>query len=614
VTDDDVRAVKAAAEDAWVSGAGPQVAELERRVSAYCGAGHGAATSSGTSALEIALTALRIGPGDEVICPSLTIISCARAILAVGATPVFVDVDPMTWGLDVEAALARVGPKTRALLAVHLFGWPVDLERLEPLRERGVFVVEDAAQAMGSEVRVGGRWRRCGGVGDLATFSFYANKTITTGEGGMVIGADEEVIARARRAASLFFGETERYRHEELGHGARMNGLGAALGLSQLGRIDETIRRKREIGDAYRDALSDLDVRMAEMPDWARPVPWMAAVVVPPDAREVMAELDARGIETRPFFVGMHRQPVLEARGIAVDGDFPETDLLSRHGLYLPSSLSLTSSEIARVADALRDALRRRSPTRACFGAEYARHYDAIYGDKPYQREAEAIRDLLETESDAPPKRVLDLGCGTGRHARALAGLGFEVTGVDRSPAMIAEAEARCQETSRVRLFVQEIEELDLGEEPHDAALLLFTVLGYLGDDERIVRALTRVRGHLRPGALLIADVWDREAVLAEPPTNGDVELTTEDGPLFRRASAEHLSDEDRVRVRYQIHDAEGQTLCEELHEVRYFDEESLRTLLSRAQLTLESFAPWPRLRKSRRRRDYTVHVVARAV
>jgi perosamine synthetase len=614
VSEDDVRAVTAAAGDGWVSGTSPRIAELERRLSRYCGAGHGAATSSGTSALEIALAALRIGPGDEVICPSLTIISCARAILAVGATPVFVDVDPKTWCLDVEAALARVGPRTRAVLAVHLFGWPVDLERLAPLREQGIFVIEDAAQAMGSELRVDGEWKRCGGAADLSTFSFYANKTITTGEGGMVVGSDERLIARARRASSLFFGEVERYRHEELGLGARMNGLGAALGLSQLSRIDEITRRKKEIAATYREALSELDVRMAETPDWARPVPWMAAVVVPRDARAVMEELDAHGIETRPFFVGMHRQPVLKTRGIETRGDFPETDALSRHGLYLPSSLDLDSSDIARVADALRDALRKTARSPFCFGAEYARRYDAIYEDKPYTREAEAIRDVLERESDAPPKRLLDLGCGTGRHAQALAELGFEVTGVDRSPAMIAEAKARRGDASRLSLLVQEIEELDLGGEPHDAALLLFTVLGYLGDDESVVRALERVRRHLRPGALLIADVWDRAAVLAEPPTNGEKEFETDEGTFLRCVEAEHLPDDSRVRVRYRIRDATGRTRADELHDVRYFDEASLRALLRRARLELESFAPWPELRPSEDRRDYTAHLVARAV
>lgn len=359
LTNEDAVAVQRAVSDGWISGRSPNVTTLEQRFAAYLGATAGVAVSNGTAALELSLRALGVGPGDEVICPSLTIISCARAIVRVGARPVFVDVDEGTHGLDVEAALAHVTERTRALLAVHLHGIPVDLERLLPLRERGVAIVEDGAQAIGSEVELGNQWVRCGSVGDLATFSFYANKSLTTGEGGMIVGRSEAVVGRAREAGNMFFGKTQRYRHEELGSNARMNGMAAALGLSQLGRIDAILARKRLVEASYREALRDeARVRFPTVPAWAAPVPWMVAVVLDAEAESVAASLRTHGIESRPFFVGMHAQPALRALGLDLPRSLPVTERLSRHGLLLPSSPTLTEPEIHRVCGALRSALR----------------------------------------------------------------------------------------------------------------------------------------------------------------------------------------------------------------------------------------------------------------
>ncbi len=618
VTADDARAVRETVRDGWISGAGPAVAELERRFAAYCGAHAGAATSSGTGALEVALTALGIGPGDEVICPSLTIISCARAILAVGATPVFVDVDPASWVLDVDRALDAIGPRTRAVLAVHLFGNPVALGRLLPLRDRGIHVVEDAAQAIGSEISVGDRWMRCGGAGDLGVFSFYANKAITTGEGGMVVGSDDALVERARRAASLFFGSEERFVHAELGHNYRMNGMGAALGLSQLARIDEIVARKRAVARAYREALSLVGgLRFAEPGAGTRPVPWMAAVVAEEiEARVIIEDLDARGIEARPFFTGMHVQPALVGRDVVARGRFDETERLTRHGLYLPSSLTLSEADVSRVASALAGALKRgirpgRRSSNGCFGAEYARRYDAIYAGKPYEAEIRAIVSALSRYGDAPCARILDLGCGTGRHAAALASAGMAVTGVDRSREMLALAEARCRGTPGVRLSLGDLRELSVQGPPHDAALLLFAVLGYLGDDEEVARALAAIRRHLRAGALLIADVWDEAAVLAEPPSRREVRFESDGDSFVRLADPAHDPDRNIVVVRYRIRDGGGRTICDEVHPMRYFDEASLRSVLARASFELVRFGAWPELAEEGR--SYTSYLVARA-
>ncbi|AKF03221.1 DegT/DnrJ/EryC1/StrS family aminotransferase [Sandaracinus amylolyticus] len=612
VTDEDAEAVAMAVRAGTLSGVTRPVREFERGFAAYCGAPAAVAVSSGTAALELALIALRIGPGDEVICPSLTIISCVRAILAVGATPVLVDVDPTTWCIDIGAALARVGPRTRALLAVHLFGHPVDLDPLRDARSAGVVVVEDAAQAIGAEVQVAGAWRRCGGADELAAFSFYANKTITTGEGGMLLGRDAPTIERARDAASLFFGRDDRFRHDEIGHNYRMSGVNAALGLSQLARVAETIARKRAVDDAYRARLADVpQVRFAVAHPRARPVPWMTAVVVDGVASDELRGVLARSnIETRGFFVGMHEQPALRDRGVVIDAQFPITEHATRHGLLLPSSPQLREQEIDRVCDALRAALRRSN----VFRAGYAELYDAIYADKRYDEEVAAFHRVVQRFDETPVRRVLDLGCGTGRHARALASSGVVVTGVDRSASMLAIAAARNAGVLGVDFVHADIETFAIDAAPFDAALMMFAVLGYLADDDALARALTNVRRHLRAGALLVADVWHAPAVIADPPVERALVLETPAGRRTRRARPTQDAARRTVTVHYALEDDRGRELAREDHVVRYFDEPELRIALSRGGFELVHVGAWPAIESPPSSASYVACIVARAV
>lgn len=352
----------------WVSSAGRFIEEFESRWAAYCGRRYGVAVSSGTAALQTAVACLDLRPGDEVIIPTFTIISCAQAVVERGCRPVLVDADPRTWVMDAALVEEKIGPRTRALMPVHIYGHPADMDALLGVAARhGLAVVEDAAEAHGAEylsgrVTDGARWRRCGSFGDLSAFSFYANKLVTTGEGGMLVTDDDALAARARSLRNLCFQPSRRFVHEELGWNFRLTNVQAALGLAQLERMDDIVERKRQMGREYARRLSDVPgLILPAEEDWARSVYWMYGVVLSDDMDMDNARfaelLKARGVETRPFFVGMHEQPVFLSRGLFGGETYPVADRLARRGLYLPSGLALTGEQMARVCEAVREVL-----------------------------------------------------------------------------------------------------------------------------------------------------------------------------------------------------------------------------------------------------------------
>jgi perosamine synthetase len=340
----------------WVSSEGPFLLEFEKRWAAYCGAEYGVAVSNGTAALEIAVKALDLEPGDEVIVPTFTIISCLLAILEAGATPVLVDSDPQTWCLDIDQLKERITPRTRAIMPVHMYGHPAEMDAVLALADQhGLDVVEDAAEAHGATYK----GRRVGAFGRLSCFSFYANKIITTGEGGMVLCRSEADAERLRTLRNLCFRKERRFWHTELGHNFRLTNLQAAVGLAQIEKIDEHVARKKAMAHYYTSHLRELSALQlpVELPHVSN-VFWMYGVVlddsVPMDAREFGDRLREHGIDTRPFFLGMHEQPVLLERGLFCDERYPVAERLARRGLYLPSGLTLTEEQMARVCDAVK--------------------------------------------------------------------------------------------------------------------------------------------------------------------------------------------------------------------------------------------------------------------
>jgi perosamine synthetase len=368
LADRDLEYVSECVRTGWISSAGRFIDEFEEKWAAYCGRKYGIAVSNGTTALQIAVRCLDLKPGDEVIMPSFTIISCALAVVENGGVPVLVDCDPSTWCMDVHQIERKITARTRAIMPVHIYGHPVDMDPLlEIANKYGLAVIEDAAEVHGAEYLSGRKsgnpsWRRCGSFGTFSCFSFYANKLITTGEGGMVLTDEPALAARARSLRNLCFKAERRFYHEDLGFNFRLTNMQAALGLAQFERIDEIIARKRWMGKEYSCRLQELSVLQLPVEEsWARNVYWMYGIVVAEetgmDAAELAKRLRERGVETRPFFLGMHEQPVFHKRGLFVDEHYAVTERLARQGLYLPSGLALTPDQLSEVCTTVFDVL-----------------------------------------------------------------------------------------------------------------------------------------------------------------------------------------------------------------------------------------------------------------
>jgi perosamine synthetase len=342
-------------ETGWISSDGPFVSEFERKFSAYIGVKHGIAVCNGTAALEAALFAAGVGKGDEVIMPAFTIISCALAVIRLGAVPVLVDAEPDTWNMDVGQIEARLTSKAKAIMPVHIYGHPVDMDPVMAIaKKHSLVVIEDAAEVHGAEYK----GCKCGSIGHVSAWSFYANKIITTGEGGMVLTSDPEMAERAASYRNLCFRPEKRFYHTELGYNFRMTNLQAAIGVAQMDRIDEFIQIKRRLGEYYRQGLLKIKgIKCQVEKPWAKTVYWMYCIeldnALKLDAETMMKELGKRGIGTRPFFLGLHEQPALHDLGLFKGEHYPVTERIARQGLYLPSGMALTEKQIDEVVAAV---------------------------------------------------------------------------------------------------------------------------------------------------------------------------------------------------------------------------------------------------------------------
>jgi perosamine synthetase len=351
-------------ETGWISSEGPFVRRLEEGMAQLTCQRHGVAVANGSVALDVAVNALGLGPGDEVILPTFTIIACAAAIVRAGATPVVVDSEPLTWNIDPARIEEKLTPRTRAIMVVHIYGLPVDMDPVVRIAERyGLKIIEDTAEQIGQEYRSRGVNRPVGSFGDIATFSFYPNKHVTTGEGGMVVTSDNALAERCRNLRNLCFGRQRRFVHKELGWNFRMSNLQAAVGVAQLERLPETIEKKRRIGAWYDELLAGLDglEHLPARTAYADNVYWVYGVVLkdsmPFDAEEGMHRLAALGVGTRSFFWPMHEQPVLRKLGLFDGVSCPVAERIARRGFYLPSGVALEREQAETVAQALEEIL-----------------------------------------------------------------------------------------------------------------------------------------------------------------------------------------------------------------------------------------------------------------
>ena len=347
----------------WISSSGKYVTAFEEEFAKYCGVRHGIAVCNGTAAIHLALLALGIGPGDEVIIPNFTMIATAVAVVYTGARPVFVDADAATWNMDVERIEEKITPRTKAIMPVSLFGNPCDMERIRAVaKKHNLRIVEDAAESHGAEYQ----GTKTGALADITAFSFFANKNLTTGEGGMVVTDEQALADRCRYFKNLCFSLNgpRNYIHEDIGFNYRMSNLHAAIGLAQVEKADEYRAMRIRNADLYKKFLKDVPgiVFQKDTVDSVN-VHWMNTIALVPEefgcARDqLMGHLKAHGVETRLLFVGMHHQPCLRKVGCDCGGDYPVTDNLTANGLYLPSASNLSEDDIRYVCDKIRETAR----------------------------------------------------------------------------------------------------------------------------------------------------------------------------------------------------------------------------------------------------------------
>lgn len=348
----------------WISSEGPFVKEFEKKMAETAGRKYGIAVSNGTAALEVAVQALGIKEGDEVIMPTFSIISCAMAVTKLGAVPVLVDSDLTTWNMCVDEIEAKITSRTKAIMMVHLYGLPVQADKILELAEKyKLKVIEDAAEMHGQTFR----GAPCGSFGDISTFSFYPNKHITTGEGGMVVTDDEELAERCRSIRNLCFRQDIRYVHDEISDNYRFTNLQAAVGLAQLERLEEFVERKKKMGQYYTERLQEVEGLQLPVTktDYAENIYWVYGLVlnreIQADNRMVQKMLAERGIGTRTFFWCMHEQPVYQQAGLFSGERYAQAEYLARKGFYIPSGLALTMEQMDRVVAGVEKVMERIS-------------------------------------------------------------------------------------------------------------------------------------------------------------------------------------------------------------------------------------------------------------
>jgi perosamine synthetase len=358
IGEEEIEAVVAALRRGEISGSfGQTLPKFEQEFAAYIGSKHGIAVSSGTTALHLAVAAAGIGPGDEVLVSACTNIATALAVVHNNAIPVPVDSEDISWNLNLDLIEALITPRTRAIIPVHLYGHPVDMDHLIQIAsQHNLVVIEDCAESHGATCR----GRKTGSFGDMGCFSFYANKIITTGEGGMVVTDSAELAERLRLLRNLAFTKP-RFRHEVAGYNFRMTGYQAAMGMAQVKKIEQIIIEKRRMAKTYSKYLAGLpNLQLPVELDWARNVYWMYGIAVKPDSgitRDQLAEsLLSDGIETRTFFCPMNQQPCLQSQEGFRALPCPIADKLWETGLYLPSSPSLSDETIRNISNSIRRA------------------------------------------------------------------------------------------------------------------------------------------------------------------------------------------------------------------------------------------------------------------
>jgi len=363
ITKEDIKYLNKSISKGWISSEGPEVKKFENNFSNFIGHKYSVAVSSGTAALEIAVKSLGLKKGDEIIIPNFTIISNAIAVFKENLNIKLIDCNIKDWNMDIAKIKKKITKKTKAIIATHIYNFPLRVDILKKICDKKkIILIEDAAEAIGQKLNN----RLCGSFGDISIFSFYANKQITTGEGGMITTNNKKLFDRSKSLRNLCFGKKDRFNHEDIGWNYRMTNLQASLGVSQLKRIKSIVSKRHEVGKKYFEKLkNNKNIYMPEGSRiYAKNIYWVIAIVITNkdlkiDAKQLMKKLLNYGIQTRPFFWPMHKQSVFRKKNkISISGNYKNSEYISKYGLYLPSSLDIKSNQIKFVCDKLNSILK----------------------------------------------------------------------------------------------------------------------------------------------------------------------------------------------------------------------------------------------------------------
>ena len=352
ITKVDAQKVYKAVKEGWVSSSGPQVKVFENKIKKFVGKKYSSAVANGTAALEIAIKTLNLKKNDEVIIPNFTIISNALAVIKQNAKPIFIDCDLQTWNMKIDMMEKIINKKTKAIIATHIYGYPIEIDKIKNIcKKKKIFLIEDAAEMFGHKYK--GKY--CGYYGDISIFSFYANKHITTGEGGMILTDNKKINTKINDLRNLCFGKKNRFNHDDIGWNYRFTNIQAVLGLSQLKRISSIIKRKKQIGKLYYDLLKNNKIITIQKPKLKNfeNIYWVVGIIIKKkiNINLLRKKLLNQGIETRSFFWPMNRQKVFKNLKIKFKGSFPNSNYISKYGFYLPSGIGTSNNEIKFVCN-----------------------------------------------------------------------------------------------------------------------------------------------------------------------------------------------------------------------------------------------------------------------
>jgi perosamine synthetase len=363
VSKDDINSVVKSLKENWISSEGPYVKKFEENYAKYHKRKYGIAVSSGTAALEIALKSLNLKKGSEIIIPTFSIISTALCVIKNNLKPVLVDSDLDNWNMIPEQIIKKTTKNTKAIILTHIYGYPVDMQRILIFaKKKKIFIIEDAAEMIGQKYKK----KICGSFGDISTFSFYANKHITTGEGGMIVTNNKKIYSKSKSLRNLCFNSGDnRFNHDDIGWNYRMSSMQAAMGITQLKKIDLLVKRKKEIGKLYFSLLKkNLFIKIQKPSlEYADNIYWVFGVLLKPNSElgrdKVVNKLLKKNIQTRNFFYPMHKQKIFQKLKIFNKySQFPNAEFLSRNGFYLPSGLGVTNNEIRYICKTLNSILK----------------------------------------------------------------------------------------------------------------------------------------------------------------------------------------------------------------------------------------------------------------